>query len=337
MNLGFHQLEVRIIVERTTTCTTTQLRVLPLIIDSIGCDITIEDIQAAKRELSNGGIDLQQDINERQTISPFTGTVTPLIYFLRRGNLLIVKLLFLIGADCTKLSNNGNFENWFPMLTAVAAGHLDICQWLFKYGGDAKYQINKETRYGDTPLRASYVAWKVGWDNEGKTCRWLLLNGGGQHLSSKAMRLFGIEGREETNSNRLVLWTRENIQLYHTFILFLCGATTMITSSFSSEPNDGATPKRKRKRKIHSERSLQILDGHPGIMELIGDCVGVIRGNEFRMLKAFNELVIEYNNTYQSSSSDDDDDDDDDDSESTSDDDGDNDNDNENGEDEDEE
>jgi len=85
------------------------------------------------------------------------------------------------------------------------------------------------------------------------------------------------------------MWIRENMQLHDTFILFLCGATTMIaTSTSSTEP--------------HHERSLQILGGQPGIMELLGDYIGLLRGKEFRMLEEFNELVIEYNNTDESSS-----------------------------------
>mmetsp|Transcript_5432 Transcript_5432/g.5242 ORF Transcript_5432/g.5242 Transcript_5432/m.5242 type:complete len:91 (+) Transcript_5432:1-273(+) len=52
----------------------------------------------------------------------------------------------------------------------------------------------------------------------------------------------------------------------------------------------------------HHERSLQILGGQPGIMELIGFYIDLLRGKEFRMLEEFNELVIEYNNTDESSS-----------------------------------
>jgi len=205
----------------------------------------------------------------------------------------------LIGADCTKLCEN-KIRYWFPMLAAAEGGHLDICQWLFEYGGDAKYQINKETNDGDTPLRASYQAWRWGRDNGGKTCRWLVQNGGGQHLSSKAMR--ELMFTNNTNSKLLVLWMRENIQLHDTFILFLCGAATItITTSSSSKFSDGDIRKYTRKRKIHPERALQILDGHPGIMELIGEYVGVIRGKEFRMLQEFNKLVIEYFTTEESS------------------------------------
>ena len=60
------------------------------------------------------------------------------------------------------------------MLAAAEGGQLHICQWLFEYGGDANYQINKATRAGDTPLRVAYTAWRYGKDKEGKTCRWLL-------------------------------------------------------------------------------------------------------------------------------------------------------------------
>jgi len=219
------------------------------------------------------------DVNKKQNLPTLTfGTCTPLIYFCRTGNLLVIKVLFLIGADCTRLCER---QFWFPMLAAAHYGHLDICKWLFKYGGDAKYQINKETSDGCTPLSESYTAWHHGLDKVGKTCRWLLLNGGGQHLSNKAMRRFAIYGEEEWNSNLLVLWMRKNMQLHDTFMLLLCGA---------------------RNQTIHRQRSLQILDGHPGIMEWIGDYAGLLRGKEFRMLEEFNELVIEYNNTDESSS-----------------------------------
>jgi hypothetical protein len=189
------------------------------------------------------------------------------------------------------------------MLIAATYGHLDICKWLFEYGGDAKYQINKEEAItGWTPLSVSYaawvnqdsVAWLNDWDREGKTCRWLLQNGGGQHLSPKALRSFScLRGQEEANSNLLIMWMRENIQLYDTFILFLCGAATI---AITATPRDGGTCKRKHKFK--RERSLQILDGVPGIMELIGDYIGLIRGKESRMLKEFNELVFEHIDTH---------------------------------------
>jgi len=94
------------------------------------------------------------------------------------------------------------------MFAAAKQGHVDICKWLFEYGGDAKYQINKETiSEGTTPLQQSYFAWYDGSDKEGKTCRWLLQNSGGQNLSSQAIRCFAIDGIEGTNSNFLVLWT----------------------------------------------------------------------------------------------------------------------------------
>ena len=156
MHLGFQQLKERI--------TTTQLRSVPSIIDIIGCDCTIDDVQSVKQELINHKFDLNKDVNKNQTIattsnmgqtiaitsnrgSSYNWDVSPLLYFCRRGNLLIVRLLFLIGADCTQL---GTCDYLFPMLAAAQHGHLDICKWLFVYGGDAKYQINKEAYFGQT-------------------------------------------------------------------------------------------------------------------------------------------------------------------------------------------
>ena len=299
MHLRLQQLEERIIA--SAACANQQLHA-PSIIDIDGFDITIEDIQLAKRELIIQEVDLNIDVTKKQKFAKpgdwcVTQWFTPLIHFCFTGNLLLTKILFLISADCTELSED---FYWFPMLAAAQGRHLDICKWLFVFGGDAKYQINKETSCGDTPLRRSYSEWLGGTDNDGKTCCWLLRNGGGQHLSSKAMRRFlsciGLTGKEKTDSNLLVMWMRESIQLHDRFILFLCGATTMITlASSSSEPSDCGTCKHKRKRKIHPEQSLQILDSHPGIMELIGNYVGLKRGKEFRMLKEFNELIIGFN------------------------------------------
>ena len=54
----------------------------------------------------------------------------------------------MIGDNCTKLSKD---NYWFPMLAAADGDRLDICKWLFEYGGDAKYHFNKETNFGITP------------------------------------------------------------------------------------------------------------------------------------------------------------------------------------------
>ena len=107
MYLGFQRLEERIIATTTTTCRTTQLRNVSSISDIVGCDITIEDIQLAKQEMINQKADLTMDVNERQQLTAprtsYDWRVTPLIHFCKKGNLLIVRLLFLIGADCTQL------------------------------------------------------------------------------------------------------------------------------------------------------------------------------------------------------------------------------------------
>mmetsp|Transcript_31395 Transcript_31395/g.35130 ORF Transcript_31395/g.35130 Transcript_31395/m.35130 type:complete len:82 (-) Transcript_31395:82-327(-) len=73
----------------------------------------------------------------------------------------------------------------------------------------------------------------------------------------------------------------------------------MIATTSSLESSGGT-------QKVHRERALQTLDGHPGIMELIGAYVGFLREKEFRMVKEFNELVNEH--TMEESSSDGDDD-----------------------------
>ena len=102
MLLGFQQLKERIIAATITTCHTTQQQQrVPSIIDMVGCDITIEDIQSAKQELIEQKADLNLDVNKWQKLPPLFGAITPLVHCCWTGNLRIVKVSFLIGADCT--------------------------------------------------------------------------------------------------------------------------------------------------------------------------------------------------------------------------------------------
>ena len=93
-----------------------------------------------------------QKIDRLPGVTGFIGFVTPVIYFCIFGNLRVVRLLFMIGGYCTQVRQCLSENYFFPMLVAAKHGHLDICKWLFEYGGDAKYQINKETIVGATPL-----------------------------------------------------------------------------------------------------------------------------------------------------------------------------------------
>ena len=90
MNLGFQHLEERIIAERTTPCTNTQLRgQVPSISDIVGCDITIEDIQSAKQTMIKQKVDSKIDVNESQKLTPTWNdnnyVTTPMIHFCRSG------------------------------------------------------------------------------------------------------------------------------------------------------------------------------------------------------------------------------------------------------------
>ena len=113
MLVGLQQLQQRIIATpTTTTChnTGTQLPSVRSISYFVRCDITIDDIQQVKQESINQKVDLKMDVNESQKLTAPTYhlEVPSLLHFCKTGNLMIIKVLFLSGANCTQLYKKGN-------------------------------------------------------------------------------------------------------------------------------------------------------------------------------------------------------------------------------------
>jgi hypothetical protein len=228
----------------------------------------IEDTDTAIQKLKNAGFDLEKynnDINDEQNVPPAfigygisTWVVTPMIYFCGKGDLKMCRYLFVNGASCSKETSN---RFWFPMYVAALESQTDVCKWLYEHG--AKDDIKKKNSWGYTPLRAS-----VKTDLGTSTNHWLILNGAlCQNDSSTIGDTIMKRDLDPHYRYKIVLWAQETVQFHNTFIIFL-GGTISTSSPVDSSP-------------------LQSFNGKSGIMELIGDYAGVVRGSKLRMLRQF--------------------------------------------------
>ena len=237
----------------------------------------IEDTDTAIQKLKNAGFDLEKynnDINDEQNVPPAfigygisTWVVTPMIYFCGKGDLKMCRYLFVNGASCSKETSN---RFWFPMYVAALESQTDVCKWLYEHG--AKDDIKKKNSRGFTPLRASV---RTGPSTSTSTSHWLILNGAlcqndSSTIDDTIMRRDLDPYDQYTTLSvdkllQLLLLAQETVQFHNTFIIFL-GGTISTSSPVDSSP-------------------LQSFNGKSGIMELIGDYAGVVRGSKLRMLR----------------------------------------------------
>ena len=108
-----------------------------------------------------------EDVDKICDISGW-GSVTPMTYYSRRGNVTMIRYLIARGADCRAVALNGL---WFPMFATAVGGHLEIMKLLSQDGGAHDDIRRVTTRNGISPLR---VAFDNGYS---EIVYWLIQNG----------------------------------------------------------------------------------------------------------------------------------------------------------------
>lgn len=252
----------------------------------------VETIERAVQEMKDAKFDLNKGIDDEQRniVGWWCSVeVTPMIFFSDKGDVGMVLLLLLLGASGTKLAG---YNSWFPMYAAARGGHLQVLQLLYECGGDAKYDINKENCNGTTPLGESI------YSDEIETSCWVVLNGGGQNLSERAIDRLRDYCRVYEAGRELMLWVEGNIQFHDTFVqIILCGTIILRTpssasaSAFVSASCCNTASKTRKEQEQERDQSLPLLNGQPGVMELIGDYTGLRKGKDLRMLQEFDVLM----------------------------------------------
>ena len=285
-------------------------------------DGPVEDEETAREKMKEAGFDpddvtkecaLSESACERigEEVTLLIGEMHPMTYFCLIGDLKMCRYLLSKGASTTATSTCGW---WFPMYAAAFMGPLDVCKWLYDHG--AKEDVGR--RNGETsPLQAAVSQYCIDRKN---TSRWFILKGA-LSLNDKPgfvyPRLMRRDVRPRSYDERPQLqeWAKQSIQTHSGFMTFLLGtlpAPTFTQAALTSllterlQTRDAAemvmadTPAHRYEclwSKITKRTTTPVcyLGGEKiGILELIADYAGVVRGRDLRILRSLINPLSEY-------------------------------------------
>ena len=223
-----------------------------------------------------------------------TDNITAMSYF--TGDLPMMRWLYVNGAD----TRDVDIPIHFPMRFA-AFKTVEICQWLFDYGAAA--DIKRRTDLPgvvsgncNRPLSSAFKGEVFGSQaalNRREVGRWLILNGAlckddnndgeldieimredlnaiGPRPTVVSSHVWESHRRYVVEERRLLLeWATDLHRAHTSFLLFMSGA---LPDCRYSSP-------------------VKALGGKSGVMELIGDFTGIVRGREARIIRQLTEQL----------------------------------------------
>jgi hypothetical protein len=249
-----------------------------------------------------------RDVKKLYRTNAKTIAITPMGYFAREGDLPMMRWLYVKGAD----TRDVDVPIFFPMWAAALHGSMEVCKWLFDHG--AAKDVKRSNYYGNDPLSATFGSTVASRD----LIRWLVLNGAlckdddSGELGVDLMRdcLNQADGSAEERPE-LLKWAREHHQPRVAFHMFLMG--TLSKSEYSATKLrdalmakiDTSSAVDRILANIPSDQCrllwddlfpsrvcpLAAISGKSGILELIGDYVGIMRGREARIIRQLTELL----------------------------------------------
>jgi len=213
-------------------------------------------------------------------------TIKPMAYFAGKGDLPMMRWLYVNGAD----TRDEELLDYYPMLVAARRGQMEVCKWLFAHGaaGDVKRRIIVDPPLGRSALTCAFGREWPEWPDL-NLCKWLILNGAlckddeSGNLDIEIMR----QDLDPEHPNRhghvkereaLLEWANDLHRTRTSFLLFLSGALP--------PPEDASSTRR-------AISHVQPLDGEPGIRKLIGDYDGSVCGRQARIVRKLTELLPE--------------------------------------------
>ena len=208
-----------------------------------------------------------------------THRIKPMGYFAKEGDLMMMRWLYVNGAD----TRDVDVDYWFPMYAAAVFGKMEVCKWLFAHG--AAKDVNRRTReasspVGRSPLHSAFVG------PHRNLSRWLMLKGA--LCKDDESGDLDVEIMEEDlGAGVMYSWlVKEHLALLEwandlhrprtSFLLFLSGALSAPKNATSTRRN--VSP-------------LQLLGGKPGIFEKIGAYVGIHLGRDARIIRQLTEML----------------------------------------------
>ena len=214
--------------------------------------------------------------------------ISPMSYFARKGDLPMMRWLYVNGAD----TRDKGMDFWFPMYAASFGGKNNACMWLHKHG--AAEDVERQTLLnGLSPLKVSFDMFRFR-----ELSRWLILEG----ALSKADEPGILDIENMLNDiNRwdcvleremLLQWAKEKLETRISFLQFLNGTFSPPEYSVSNLHRELAKrtrcesaadillssmpPEQKRllwEKLFHEkgESPLKVFAGKNGILKSIGD------------------------------------------------------------------
>ena len=291
------------------------------LLDAVG---PVEDDEAARQKMRKAKV--KEEVGGRFTITGFdpegfcqkrriywnhSSLVTPMGYFAQQGDLPMMRWLYANGAD----TRDEDVDFWFPMYGAAIRGHPKVCKWLYGHGADNN--VRRRTSSHTSPLSVTFDKYY-----RRDLSRWLILNGalckddGSSDLDLGLVKKDLNDGEECIEERQMLLeWANEHQQDREAFFVFLMGTHSyryrehspsalrklLLTRLLSERATDQileSLPSNQHKQlwgnivgEMHRLCPANRLVGASGVLEMIADYVGIVRGREARIIRQLTEIL----------------------------------------------
>ena len=286
-------------------------------------DGPVEDEETARKKMEEAGFD-PNDVTKECRLSEdarkasnthYNLRMHPMTYFCGIGDLKMCRYLLSKGASTTAANTDGF---WFPTYAAALRDQLDVCKWLYAHG--AKEDVGRRNSSDYSPL---------GCATSQACCRWFILKGvlslddkPGVVDPERMRQRRGLQTRTRDSVYRidvrpqLLEWAQQSVQTHSGFMTFFMGtlpapaftqaalqsllaeclqsqdAAEMVMSNFPAHQYECLWGKLITKR---TTTPVRCLGGEKiGILELIADYVGVVRGRDLRILRSLVDPLSKY-------------------------------------------
>jgi len=201
------------------------------------------------------------DAGAAQDIHKGSRRCSPMLTVCSRGHLEVAKWLFAMGADIQPSTKPS------PMFSACAMNHLDVVKWLFEVGAD----IRSEGSILDTPLNIACRCGNLG------VGLWLLLQGAANGADGHVDQDFLGNSVPSHCHRSLTILLQRQVDKHATF------TSTVLTATINPATPITKKPSTTSPRSRQTSCALSLLHGHEGgVLPLIADFVGVLRGRQLR-------------------------------------------------------
>lgn len=282
----------------------------------------MEDEFTARNKLEEAGFDpdnIEAPVSRRRYEE--WGNISSMSYFCFKGDLPMCRYLLSQGASTTKGSGSVPWD--FPMMMAARGGRLEVCKFLYDHG--AENSIRRAAKGSDgRMLDPLFYTCRSSDENHINVGKWLIIKGaisaaddGHGTVDRKLMRsalgplrdskdyIFDESPAAQDIRPVYLSWAQGISSAHDSFFVFLCGATLATTppsfsklallqkltakldnSKVASSIVESLADKSQRQVwQDFFDLPIRGLSGKSGLLRLIADFAGVVRGKELKIIR----------------------------------------------------